>query len=42
MIDDVAYSRVYLGQHFPSDNDASYLIGSEILKLKEFSTKYEI
>lgn len=41
-IDDVAYSRVYLGLHFPSDNDASYLIGREILKLKSVTEKYEI
>ena len=32
MIDDIAQSRVSLGVHFPSDNDASYIIGNEILK----------
>jgi len=42
MIDDVAYSRVHLGLHFPSDNDASFIIGQEILKLKSFSEKYKI
>ena len=42
MIDDIAYSRVYLGLHYPSDNDASFLIGQEILKLKSFSEKYKI
>jgi hypothetical protein len=42
MIDDVANSRVYLGLHYPSDNDASYLIGREILKLKSFTEKYKI
>lgn len=41
-IDDVADSRVYLGVHFPSDNDASYLIGREILKLKSITDKYKI
>lgn len=41
-IDDIAESRVYLGLHFPSDNDASYLIGQEILKLKSITDKYKI
>lgn len=41
-IDDVANSRVYLGYHYPSDNDASYLIGREILKLKSITDKYQI
>ena len=41
-IDDIAYSRVYLGVHYPSDNDASFLIGKEILKLKSITDKYKI
>jgi hypothetical protein len=41
-IDDVANSRVYMGIHYPSDNDASYLIGKEILKLKSITQKYQI
>lgn len=41
-IDDIAYSRVYLGLHYPSDNDASFLIAREILKLKSITDKYEI
>jgi acid phosphatase (class A) len=41
-IDDIANSRVYLGIHYPSDNDASYLIGGEILKLKSITDKYQI
>jgi acid phosphatase (class A) len=42
MIDDIAYSRVHLGLHYPSDNDASFIIGQEIIKLKSFSEKYKI
>lgn len=42
LINDIAYSRVYLGVHFPSDNDASFLIGKEILKLKSITNKYQI
>jgi hypothetical protein len=42
MIDDISYSRVFLGQHYPSDNDFSKQIGKEILKHKEFTEKYEI
>lgn len=41
-ITDIADSRVYLGLHYPSDNDASYLIGQEILKLKSITDKYKI
>lgn len=41
-IDDVANSRVYLGVHYPSDNEASFVIGQELLKLKSITTKYEI
>jgi hypothetical protein len=42
MIDDVAYSRLYMGVHFPSDNDFAKLIGEEILKHPEFAKKYGI
>lgn len=41
-IEDVSESRVYLGLHYPSDIDASYIIGSEILKLKSITDKYQI
>lgn len=41
-IDDVANSRVYLGVHYPSDNEASFVIGQELLKLKSITNKYEI
>ena len=42
LIEDVANSRVYLGLHYESDNDASFLIGQEILKLKSITDKYKI
>ena len=41
-INDVANSRVYLGLHYPSDNDASFIIGQEILKLPSIIKKYNI
>lgn len=41
-IDDVANSRVYLGVHYPSDNEASFVIGQELLKLESITNKYEI
>jgi len=41
-ITDIADSRVYLGLHYPSDNDVSYIIGQEILKLKSITDKYKI
>jgi len=42
MIDDIAYSRLYLGLHYPSDNDFAIQIAKEILKHPEFTKKYEI
>lgn len=42
LIEDVAYSRVYLGHHFPSDNDGAREIGKAILKHPEFTKKYGI
>lgn len=42
MIDDIAYSRLYMGVHFPSDNDFAKLVGEEILKQPEFAKKYAI
>lgn len=42
LIEDVAYSRVYLGHHFPSDNEGAKEIGREILKHPEFTKKYGI
>lgn len=42
LMDDVAYSRVYLGVHFPSDNDGSREMAKTILKHPEFAKKYGI
>jgi membrane-associated phospholipid phosphatase len=42
LIEDIAYSRVYLGLHFPSDNDGAREIAKEILKHTEFTKKYGI
>jgi hypothetical protein len=42
MIDDIAYSRLYMGVHFPSDNDFAKVVGEEILKVPEFAKKYGI
>jgi hypothetical protein len=42
LIEDISYSRVYLGHHFPSDNDGGREIGKAILKHPEFTKKYGI
>ncbi len=42
IIEDIANSRVYLGLHYPSDNDFAKLVGSKILKNPEFTKKYGI
>ena len=42
MIDDVAYSRLYLGLHFPTDNDFAKEVAKEILKHPKFTQKYGI
>jgi hypothetical protein len=42
LIEDIAYSRVYLGLHFPSDNDGAKELGKAILKHPEFAKKYKI
>jgi hypothetical protein len=42
LIEDIAYSRVYLGHHFPSDNEGAREVGEEILKHPEFAKKYGI
>ena len=42
LIEDIIYSRVYLGHHFPSDNDGGREIGKAILKNAEFTKKYGI
>jgi hypothetical protein len=42
MIEDIAYSRVYLGHHYPSDNEGGRELGKAILKHPEFTKKYGI
>ena len=42
MINDIAYSRIYLGLHFATDNDFAKFVGQEILKHPNFTKKYEI
>lgn len=42
IIDDIAYSRIYMGLHYSSDNDFAKTVGKEILKHKEFTKKYGI
>lgn len=42
LIEDITYSRVYLGHHFPSDNEGSREIARQILKHPEFTKKYDI
>jgi hypothetical protein len=42
MIDDIAYSRLYLGLHYPSDNDFAIQIAKKILQHPNFTKKYEI
>jgi hypothetical protein len=39
---DIEYSRIYLGVHYPSDNDYSLYIAETILRDKEFKHKYEL
>jgi len=42
MMEDVGASRVYLGHHYASDNEASVLIAREIMKLPKFTKKYNL
>jgi hypothetical protein len=42
LIEDIAYSRIFLGLHYPSDNDGGREIGKAILKHPEFTKKYGI
>lgn len=42
MINDVAYSRLYLGLHYQTDNDFAKEIAKEILKHSKFTKKYGI
>lgn len=42
LIDDVAYSRLYLGLNYPTDNDFARLVANSILKHPEFMKKYKL
>lgn len=42
LIEDISYSRVYLGHHFSSDSEGAKELGKEILKHPEFAKKYGI
>jgi hypothetical protein len=42
MIDDIAYSRLYLGLHYATDNDFAKEVAKEILKHPKFTKKYGI
>ena len=42
MIDDVAFSRLYLGLHYPTDNDFAIEVAKEIIKHPKFTKKYGI
>lgn len=42
LIEDISYSRVYLGHHYSSDNDGAKELAKEILKHPEFAKKYGI
>jgi len=42
LIDDISCSRLYLGLHYPSDNDFAKEVAKEILKHPKFTKKYGI
>lgn len=42
MIEDIAYSRCYVGVHYQTDNDFAYQVAQEILKHPDFVKKYGI
>ena len=42
MIEDVAYSRCYMGVHYQTDNDFAFQVGKMILQEPEFVKKYGI
>lgn len=39
---DVEYSRLYMGLHYPSDNDYALYIAETIIRDKEFKSKYQL
>ena len=40
LVDDIAQSRLFLGLHYPSDNDFAFMVAKAIYTSKEFTTKY--
>lgn len=40
LVRDVSESRLYLGVHYPSDNDTALLLSQKIVQNKEFKKKY--
>lgn len=42
LIEDISLSRIYLGHHYPSDNEGAKEVGNAILKHPEFTKKYGI
>lgn len=42
MMEDISYSRCFMGVNLPSDIEFSKVVAKEILKLPEFSRKYQI
>lgn len=39
---DIEYSRLYMGIHYPSDNDYALFIADTIIRDKDFKQKYEL
>lgn len=40
LADDIAQSRLFLGLHYPSDNDFGLMVAKAVYTSKEFTTKY--
>jgi hypothetical protein len=42
LIDDVMTSRLYLGVHYPSDNDMARLVAKKVIENAEFKAKFKL
>lgn len=42
ILDDICYSRLYLGLHYQSDIDVGIFCAEKVLSLKEFKQKYKL